>query len=192
MAHEVLFTGIGGQGVQLAAKTLGTAAILDGRSAMVFGTYGGSMRGGRTDATVVLAEGAVHSPPTVNRAWSALVMHHRYWPDVQARLRPGATVAVDADVFQGDAGAGALMIAADTIAERLGALRAGSMVLLGVLAAATRLVTAGALTEAAASVLPPYRSHLAGLNAQALQAGYALVDTVVRPAWDSPAVVAPS
>jgi Pyruvate/2-oxoacid:ferredoxin oxidoreductase gamma subunit len=192
MVHEVLFTGIGGQGVQLAAKTLGASAILDGRSAMVFGTYGGSMRGGRTDATVVLAEGEVHSPPTVNRAWSALVMHHRYWPDVHARLRPGATVAVDADVFRGDAGPGALLISADTIAERSGAPRAGSMVLLGALAAATGLVTEDALAEAAAHVLPSYRSQLADMNAQALRAGYALADRVLRPAWDGAAVAAPS
>jgi Pyruvate/2-oxoacid:ferredoxin oxidoreductase gamma subunit len=188
MEHEVLFTGIGGQGVQLAAKTLGTAAIVDGRSAMVFGTYGGTMRGGRTDATVVLAEGAVQSPPTVSRAWSALVMHHRYWADVQARLRLGATVAVDADVFLGDAGAGALLIAADTIAAGLGAPRAGSMVLLGVLAAAAGIVSADALAEAATQVLPSYRSELAGANAQALRAGYALVGTAARSAGDSPAV----
>ena len=51
MEREVLFTGIGGQGVQLAAKVLALAATRDDREVMSLGTYGGTMRGGKTDAT---------------------------------------------------------------------------------------------------------------------------------------------
>ena len=53
--REILWTGIGGQGVQLAAKILALAATRDGREVMSLGTYGGTMRGGNTDATVVIA-----------------------------------------------------------------------------------------------------------------------------------------
>ena len=52
MEREVLLTGIGGQGVQLAAKVLALAATQEGREVMWLGTYGGSMRGGNTDATI--------------------------------------------------------------------------------------------------------------------------------------------
>ena len=64
-------TGIGGQGMQLAAAVLARAAVAEGREVQVFGSYGGMMRGGATEATVVVADGPVEAPPTVGEAWSA-------------------------------------------------------------------------------------------------------------------------
>src|SRR5205814_7611705 len=72
MERELLLTGIGGQGVQLAARVISTAAIAEGRSVQLFGSYGGMMRGGNTEATIVLSDGPVEAPPTVGHAWSAI------------------------------------------------------------------------------------------------------------------------
>ena len=46
---------------------------------MFFGVYGGMMRGGPTDSTVVVADGPITSPPVVSRAWSAIAMHDEHW-----------------------------------------------------------------------------------------------------------------
>ena len=51
MERELLLTGIGGQGIQLAAAVLARAALVEGREVQVFGSYGGMMRGGATEAT---------------------------------------------------------------------------------------------------------------------------------------------
>ena len=56
MEREVLLTGIGGQGVQLAAQVLARAAALEGKGVMLFGVYSGMMRGGNSDSTVVVNE----------------------------------------------------------------------------------------------------------------------------------------
>ncbi|MGZ4207588.1 MAG: 2-oxoacid:acceptor oxidoreductase family protein [Actinomycetota bacterium] len=80
MEREILLTGIGGQGVQLAARVLAEAAVAEGRSVQLFGSYSGMMRGGNTDATVVVADTPIESPPTVGRAWSAIVMHDEFAP----------------------------------------------------------------------------------------------------------------
>ncbi len=50
---DVIFTGIGGQGIQLCAKVLANAAVADGRHVMLSSYFGGEMRGGRTEATVI-------------------------------------------------------------------------------------------------------------------------------------------
>ena len=71
-------TGIGGQGIQLAAQVLCRAALAEDRDVQLFGSYGGMMRGGNTDATIIVADGPVEAPPTVSRAWSALAMHHEH------------------------------------------------------------------------------------------------------------------
>ena len=62
MERELMLTGIGGQGVQLAAQVLARAATLEGREVMLFGSYGGMMRGGNTDATLVVADGRPPGP----------------------------------------------------------------------------------------------------------------------------------
>lgn len=186
MEREVLLTGIGGQGVQLAARTLAVSAISVGREVMVFGTYGGSMRGGNTDATVVLADSPVRTPPTVTAAWFGLGMHHDYWDSVAARLRPGGLAVIDSSVFKGDVGIAdfqVLEVEASQTAIELGAPMAGSMVVLGALSAATGLIAIEALTAAAHEVLPPYRARHAEANAKAIEAGAALVPDRLVDAW---------
>ena len=71
LEHAVLLTGIGGQGVQLAARTLAVAAVKSELEVMVFGDYGGLMRGGNTDATIVIGDDASDSeisPGSVGRS----------------------------------------------------------------------------------------------------------------------------
>lgn len=184
----MLLTGIGGQGIQLAGKTLATAAIAEGRQVMVFGSYGASMRGGNTDATIVIGDGPLMSPPTVSRAWYAIGMHHQFWPPIRDRLRPGGLTVIDTSVFLGDVGAEGVTVVpidASTMAIDLGSANACSMVALGALAAATGLVSLDSLVAATASVLPPYRASHAASNAEAVRAGFATVDHPLAPAWDA-------
>ena len=99
MERELLLTGIGGQGVQLAAQVIAGAATLEGREVMFFGIYGGMMRGGNTDSTVVVADAADH------RAAGGLedVVGHRDAPRVlgadRAKLRPDGVVLCNSTVF---------------------------------------------------------------------------------------------
>jgi Pyruvate/2-oxoacid:ferredoxin oxidoreductase gamma subunit len=184
--REVLLTGIGGQGVQLAATTLGVAATSIGLEVLVFGSYGGAMRGGATAATVVVGDESLQTPPDVDDAWAGIALHHDYWPDVSGRLRRGGLVLVDTSVFRGDAsvdGCTLLEVPATTMAAEAGFAQAASMVALGAFAAATRLVTVESLTDAAHHVLPSYRAQHADTNARALATGWEFVTSPVVPAW---------
>src|SRR5690606_36477646 len=98
-----MVTGIGGQGVQLATQVLARAAMAEGREVMMFGSYGGMMRGGNTDTTLVLADGPIEAPPVVPSTWAAILMHHDYWQSVRQRLRPGSVVLVNTSVFEAQA-----------------------------------------------------------------------------------------
>ncbi len=87
MQVEVMFTGVGGQGIQLASKTLALGAVIDGRQAMMCGHYAGAMRGGQTDASVVVADEGLRALPILPSAWSALVMSQEYWEPTRVRIR---------------------------------------------------------------------------------------------------------
>lgn len=187
MEREVMLSGIGGQGVQLAAKTLAYAAVRDGLEVMVFGVYGGSMRGGNTDSTVVIGSAPIRTPPVVDHAWSALLMHHERWPAISAMLRPGGLAVVDSSVFRGSAeapGVTTVAVPATQMATELGSARAGAMVALGAFVAASGIVSLEALLVAAEELLPPYRRQHAAANRAALQAGFDCVERLQVPAWE--------
>jgi len=191
MERAILLTGIGGQGVQLAARTLAVAAVRRELEVMVFGSYGGLMRGGNTDATVIIGDGPLRSPPTVARASIALAMHHEFWPDVRNRLIAGSIVVIDRSVFNGplDLTDGVVVeVEASAVATGMGNSRGGAMVALGALGAAAGLVDLPALESAAYEVLPPYRAEHAKANAAALAAGFALVTDPAPSLWSSSAL----
>ncbi len=187
MEREILFTGIGGQGVQLAAKSLAYSAMREGRRVLMFGTYGGMMRGGDTDATVVIGDESLITPPVVDSAWAAFAMHHMSWANVGAKLRPAGFLLKNDGVFLGEDGhPGALLaLSATRIASEAGMPQASSMVALGGFAAATGIVRLETLLEVAEEVLPSYRRQFAEANRAALRLGHAAVAGIVCAAWTS-------
>ncbi|HEY3830774.1 MAG TPA: 2-oxoacid:acceptor oxidoreductase family protein [Acidimicrobiia bacterium] len=179
MERELLMSGIGGQGVQLAAEVLARAAITHGLEVQLFGSYGGMMRGGNTEATLVLADAPIEAPPTVASSWSAIAMHPEYAHSVVPRVRSGGLLFVNTTVFDSmpapahlAAGVRVVPLAATAIAADIGNVMAASIVMIGAYAAVTELVTLDALVAAIAQSLPPYRAQHIALNQHALRAGY--------------------
>lgn len=186
MEREVLVTGIGGQGIQLAANVIARAALAEGRQVQLFGSYGGMMRGGNTEATLVVADGAVEAPPTVGSAWSAIVMHHDYSGPTLARLRPGSVVMLNSTVFERAIDRDAYVVVdvpATSVAVDLGNIMAASMVMVGAYSAVTSLVPLDALVDAVTGALPSYRARHVALNQDALRAGFDAAPDVRVEAW---------
>jgi Pyruvate/2-oxoacid:ferredoxin oxidoreductase gamma subunit len=187
--RQVLLTGIGGQGVQLAAQVLARAALSEGRDVQLFGSYGGMMRGGNTDATLVVADERVESPPTVASAWAAMVMHHEYAGPTLGRVRDGGIVLVNTTVWEGPLDRGnfrMVEVPASDLAVDAGNLIAAGMVMLGALCTATRIVSLEALRGAARCSVPGYRTQHLALNERALEIGAGALAGVVDEAWPAP------
>lgn len=186
MEREILLTGIGGQGVQLAAQVIARAAIREGRHVMSLGTYGGTMRGGNTDSTLIVGAEPISAPPIVARSWAGIGAHPRYWDAVRAKLRGGGVAVWNADLFGADADAGAaraVPVKATALATQLGSAQGAALVLVGALAGATGLVGLAALIAAMEESLPPYRREHAPRNAAALRAGFDVAPRGLAPAW---------
>jgi 2-oxoglutarate ferredoxin oxidoreductase subunit gamma len=170
---EVVLTGIGGQGVQLCAKTLAMAATAEGRLVLLSAHYGGEMRGGQTEASVVVADRDLRSVPILASTWSAFVMHPKYWPGVAERLRPGGVVVANSSVVgELDApGHSVYAFAAGDIATGLGAPMSAGFVLLGAYCVITGMVQVDSLVGAMRELVPPYRTQHLVANEAALRAG---------------------
>jgi Pyruvate/2-oxoacid:ferredoxin oxidoreductase gamma subunit len=185
--RELLLTGIGGQGVQLAAQVLGRAAALEGRDVMLFGVYSGVMRGGNSDATVVVADGPVQAPPIVSHAWSAIALHPHYWEPLRPRLVQGAIVLLNSSLFEEPVDRDRWQVfdvpVTAIASERLGNPLAVSMVAAGAYVAITGLVELDSAITAMEESLPSYRRQHAEANAIALRAGFDAVERLAAPAW---------
>jgi Pyruvate/2-oxoacid:ferredoxin oxidoreductase gamma subunit len=181
MERELLMTGIGGQGIQLAARVLAEAAIADGMQVRLFGSYGGMMRGGNTDATLIFGDAPIETPPVVAEAWSAVIMHPEFAVPVWAALRADGVAMVNTSVTElpDDHPAHTIGLPATDIAIELGNVMCSSMVMAGAYGAATGIVSHGALEAGIAVAVPSYRRQHVDLNIAALAAGR---DAVPEPA----------
>ena len=169
MERELIVTGVGGQGIQLLAKTLALAATREGRHAMLSADYGGEMRGGPSKASVVVGDGPLRALPVLPSAWSAIVAHHRFSEPALARVRPGGPVVVNVPLVDPSP----LRASYEVHAVDAGSLapQAVGFVLLGAYNAVTGLVRPESLVAAMEELLPSYRKKHAPANALALAAG---------------------
>jgi Pyruvate/2-oxoacid:ferredoxin oxidoreductase gamma subunit len=192
--RELMLTGIGGQGVQLAAQVIARAAVLEGRQAMLFGVYSVMMRGGNSDSTVVVADGPVQAPPLLSHTWSALVMHHEFWEPMKAKIKRDGVVLLNSSLFEGELDRDAYRVfdvPVTDLAASLGNPLGASMVMTGAYAAITGLIGLDAAVEAMTQSLPSYRQqHIEG-NRIALHAGFdaAGEQRLAAPAWQPDAIV---
>jgi Pyruvate/2-oxoacid:ferredoxin oxidoreductase gamma subunit len=186
--REVLLTGIGGQGVQLAAQVLARGAVLNGRHVLLFGVYGGAMRGMNTDGTVIVGDAPIQSPPVLSHAWSAIAMHDRYWGPVAPKLRKAGVVVVNDSTFGvdlDDVPARTFRVRASELAAEVGDELAAAMVIVGAYAGLTGLVTLAALHAGMRESVPAYRRQHLEINEAALTAGFDAVERLAAPAWDA-------
>ena len=174
MEREVLITGIGGQGIQLAAKILAQAANEEGRAVMLFGVYGGMIRGGPSDSTLVVATDAISAPPILDEAWALIAMHPGSLAMLLAKIRPGGVVLANTTLVLERVPRGDLSIVevpATRLAEQAGRIVGASFVALGAFIEATGFVSPTALLAAMRSQIPPHRRALLEFNEGCLELG---------------------
>jgi len=185
--RELLITGMGGQGVQLAAQVIARGATLEGRHVMLFGVYGGAMRGMNTDGTVVVGDAPLQAPPLVSHTWSAVAMHEKFWAPVAPKVRAGGLVLVNTATFEqslDDSRYRVFRVPATEIAIDLGNELVGSMVMTGAYVGITGLIGLDATVEAMRRLVPPYRRQHIAANDEAIRAGFDTVDHLAYSAWE--------
>lgn len=192
MEREIVLTGVGGQGIQLAARTIAEAAIAEGFRVQLFASYGGMMRGGNSDSYLVIADTDITSPPVVGAAWASVVMHHEHAAGVWPKMRDGSLSMVNTSVVEptcrpDSPRCDVAEVPALDMANDVGSAMAASMVLVGALVARTGLVGADALLDTAERVLPSYRAKAAATNRLAMEAGLGC-GPVTHPAWETATV----
>ena len=173
--REVLFTGIGGQGIQLMAKILAEAATQEGKHVMLFGVYSGMMRGGSSESTVVIGDGAIEAPPIIPHCWSIVAMHPLGLDVLARKLRPGGLLFANQTLVKSSPRADVQFagLPATQLAEQAGNIAGAGMIALGAFVAASGIVGLDSIEHAMRAALPAHRRQRADENADFLNRGAA-------------------
>jgi 2-oxoglutarate ferredoxin oxidoreductase subunit gamma len=177
MEREVVITGIGGQGIQLMAKVLAQAANRAGKQVMLFGIYGGMMRGGSSESTVVISDDEIQAPPIIPHTWSVLAMHPMGLAELAKKLRPNGLLFINSTLVPRTPrdDVHLMRIPATKMAEEAGNIMGAGMIALGAFCAATNIVAHDAVVQAMRDSLPPHRQQRAEQNVDFLNRGAAYV-----------------
>ena len=90
----VMIGGLGGQGALLFGKLLAEASLSKYENVLFFPNYGGLVRGGLAECTVVLSDGKISSP-VVEKPEAAIAMSLASLKDYENRLKPGGLLIID-------------------------------------------------------------------------------------------------
>ena len=157
----------------MAGIVLGHAvAVHEGKKAVQTQSYGAETRGGAAQAEVVISDDKVDYPKVIS-ADITITMSQESFERYASGTRPGSVLFVDADLVTGgsDVSGGTLYrvpatkIAADEFKKTL----AANMVMLGAVAAVTKVVRLESLKRSVREVAP---KASADLNTRALERGF--------------------
>ena len=177
MEFDILFGGLGGQGLQLATQVLAQAATLEGKNVLQYCDYTSEMRGGKIDCTVVVAPaGEEIGSPRRPHPRAAVAMSARAWQEYRETVSVGGVLILNTSIVHGAAGrtdVHVLEVPTLRLAEEIGEPRAISMIALGALISRTGVVSLEMAVEALRLSLPPHRQTLIAANEKALRRGAA-------------------
>ncbi|MGD0318380.1 MAG: 2-oxoacid:acceptor oxidoreductase family protein [Nitrososphaerales archaeon] len=170
---EIRFGGSGGQGVVLAARILGEAAVLDGRNVLQTQAYGAEARGSLTKSEVIISDGKIGFP-AVRELDLLVTMSQEAANSLVKGLKETGTLIVDSsnvtNVPETKAVIHRLPIT-ETAKKELGEGFYANMVMLGALTGITGVVTNESVEKAIRESLAEKHTEI---NVQAFREGLRL------------------
>lgn len=154
MAKEIICAGFGGQGILTAGMILITAGMEKGRHVLFYPSYGSEMRGGTANCTVKISEKLIPSPNSKHPD-IVLTMNTPAVDKFEERLKPGGLLLVNSSitpedrVFRDDITV--IKVPATDIAAEVKNPKGANLVMLGALAAHSKLFSVEYLEEAIVS-----------------------------------------
>jgi 2-oxoglutarate ferredoxin oxidoreductase subunit gamma len=181
--QEILFTGFGGQGIVLAGRILGKAAVIgDNRESTLVQAYGPEARGGACSAQVIIADGAIHYP-YVRHPHVLVCMSQGGFDKFIGDMKPDGTLIIDQDlvnpepVMPKESDAPYFSIPATRMAEELGRKMMANIIMLGFFTAVTGAISVNSAQNAVTESVPKGTEKM---NIKAFIKGYDYGQAVLK------------
>ena len=129
-----MIAGLGGQGALLIGKLLAEAGMSKYKHISYFSNYGGTIRGGDTECTVILSDEEIDSVIKLDSS-AIIVMGPASLQEYEKRVKPGGLLMLDGSLIPENATTrkdlSVFYVPATQIATELGDSRVSNLVLLG-------------------------------------------------------------
>ena len=172
MRIDVIFAGIGGQGLMTMGQILASAALNEGKQASYLPSYSPEVRGGWANCTVVISENSIGSP-TVGEPSALVALERTALAKHGPTVKPGGLIVLNASLIAEPLARDdvrVIGVPATEMADELGNAHVVNSVMLGAYVAATGAVALSSVAEAVREQLRS-RFHLIEVNMNALQRG---------------------
>jgi len=176
MRDEVVFAGFGGQGVLLAGRVLAQAATTENKNVTFFPSYGGEMRGGTANCTVIISDKPIDSPVTAQPA-AVVVFNSPSMDRYETAVAGGGLLLVNSSMVKRKAKRDdfqVVYIPANDMAHELGDERVINMIMLGRYAQVSGVVSLDSLKRALRKFFGA-KPAVMEMNERALDVGAAAV-----------------
>jgi 2-oxoglutarate ferredoxin oxidoreductase subunit gamma len=175
--QEILIAGSGGQGVLSAGKILAQAAVEQGKFVTYYPSYGAEIRGGTANCTIIISDKEIASPVCANPQ-TMLVFNAPSYRKFAGRIANTGLLLINSSlcaepVPPANSGIKLVNVPASELAQELGDVRSTNIIMLGVYAQLTGLVTRDSLTSAI-RLFFGNKKDIVELNLKALEKGFGL------------------
>lgn len=173
MSLKIIFSGFGGQGVLMMGYVLAFAGMNEDKHVTFLPSYGAEVRGGTANCTVVVSDEEIASPIASSPEY-VVAMNYPSMVKYQNTVKAGGTMFLNSDLITEDPSREDVTLCkapVNSLAHDMGADRSLNMVMLGIVAAKTGIVSKEALMLAIEKVLQGKKKSLIEMNQKALEAG---------------------
>lgn len=172
MKHELIFSGIGGQGVLLSGQILCSAAVKQGHLVTWAPVYGQEKRGGRTMCQIVISDEI--GSPVVSEAEIVMVMDEGSLKDYEQQVAPEGFLILNSSMITTDPkrkDIKVIKVPFNDIARQVGNTKTINMVALGSVLRCFGLISVELIKQQIAEAFAA-KPNIIEINQKALQAGY--------------------
>ncbi len=175
MERRILIAGFGGQGVMLMGQLMGHAACIEDKEVIFLPTYGAEQRGGTANCTVIISDEPIGSA-NVDKFDIVVAMNEPSFEKYKNALNPEGTLIVNSDfVSSVQETYRQIAVPAEQLAAQAGSLKTINMIMLGVLAKVSGVITLEGLSGAVQKKLAK-KAEMLEWNIKAIQSGFSYVD----------------
>jgi len=173
MEMDLIVSGFGGQGVLLTGVALAYSAVIEDKNTTWIPAYGGEMRGGTANCSVIISENEIASP-YIENPLNVIALNTPSMLKFENRIKPNGNLIVNSSIVDQKPSrkdTNYIFIPVTDIAQKLGEPRCANMVALGALVEKTKVVKLENIVTALSKIFPPSKANLIALNRSALESG---------------------
>ena len=170
---DIMFAGIGGQGVLTAGKILIEIAAEDGKNVSWTSEYSAEMRGGTASCSVIISDEEVGSP-IISQPDVLIAMNLPSFEKFEPTVKAGGIIIADSSLIEAKStrtDIDVYYIPATALASDMGKQSLANMIILGKLLKVMNDFNEDEIKTVLGKVIPPKKADMLDINLKAMQLG---------------------